>query len=263
MSLVLAATWHPRGELARLIRLLPELKAVYTEIIVITPPDKFLGDAGLAGTKSLTSIRDVLLRKAEEWSFGRRIAIETALETNCDFVHYADMDRLLRWVETHPSEWREACRTITKSECVIMGRTPAAYRTHPKALISTEAISNRVVSYFLGRSMDVSAGSKGFNRKAVEYLMTNTVPVSAMGTDAQWVLTLFQAGFSITYIEVDGLAWESADRYLDSVAGEESQRWAARLYDEDPANWADRVEVAREIVETALSVSMAGRETAP
>jgi hypothetical protein len=259
MGLVLAVTWHPRGELMRFHRMLPELKAVYSEIVIVIPPHRLLEEAGLEEAKSLSGRANLFIRPAEEWSFGRSLALETALLTNGEFIHYADLDRLVRWVETRPDEWRETCKVIKESECVIMGRTPSAYQTHPNALIQTEAISNRVVSYFLGQSMDVSAGSKGFSRKAAEYIVANTAPISAMGTDAQWAITLYRAGFPINYIEVDGLDWESADRYMDRAVTAEDQRQAAMQYDEKPENWARRVDIAQEIVNAAFNLSYIGR----
>ena len=94
------------------------------------------------------------------------MALQGALDTSADHIHYADFDRLLRWVETCPAEWQQAVESICQSEYLVIGRTPAAYDTHPSALVQTEAISNLVVSYLVGRTMDVSAGSKGISRQA-------------------------------------------------------------------------------------------------
>jgi hypothetical protein len=118
-------------------------------------------------------------------------------------------------------------------------------------LIQTEAISNRIVSYLVGKAMDVSAGSKGFSRKAAEFLIANSQPGHALGTDGEWPVLLARAGFTIEYVAVDGLDWESADRYRERAADAHSQRSAAEAYDADPANWEHRVQVALEIVRAA------------
>lgn len=252
MNLALAATWHPRGEFNRLYRLMQRFKSVYSEIVIVVPPAQSIDELGLAEVSLLKNLGEIIVHQAEQWSVGRYLALQTALKTNGAYFHYADLDRLLRWVETHPKEWQDTCQAITRADCLIIGRTLKAYQTHPEALIRTEAISNLVVSFFLGSKMDVSAGSKGFSRRAVEYLMEKTSPSGAMGADAEWAITLFNAGFKIEYIEVDGLDWESADHYQDKAANARSQKRAAKLYDKDPANWARRIEVAYEIVETAL-----------
>ena len=100
--------------------------------------------------------------------------------------------------------------------------------------------------------MDVSAGSKGFSHEAAEYLIANTSPVRAIGTDAEWPILLHKAGFRVDYLAVDGLDWESADRYRDHAASPDDQQKAAVQYDTDSQHWALRVEIAREIVESAL-----------
>jgi hypothetical protein len=178
-----------------------------------------------------------------------------ALETQCNHIHYADFDRLLRWVETRPEEWQRTVSAIQEADCLLVGRTPAAYATHPQALVQTEAISNRVISHLLGRPVDVSAGSKGFSRTAAAYVIANTIPGHALGTDGEWPVLLQRAGFRVDYISVDGLDWESADRFQEQAANPYSQRQAAGAYDADPQNWQHRIAVAMEIVHCGLVAS--------
>jgi hypothetical protein len=66
---------------------------------------------------------------------------------------------------------------------------------------------------------------------------------------------LHRAGFTVDYVQVDGLDWESADRYQHAAAGQEGQRQAVEAYDSDPQNWAHRVAVAAEIVEAGLEAA--------
>jgi hypothetical protein len=247
MSVALGATWNPRGELARFQRLLPDLQKVYSGITISFPPQadqeavvQVLEDEGIQAVVN------------PEWSWGRRSALDAALKTGAAHVQYADFDRLLRWAETRPEEWRRVAAEIERHDCLVIGRTQAAYSTHPQALIQTEAISNRVVSTLLGKPVDASAGSKGFSSRAAEFLLANTRPERALGTDAEWPVLLKRAGFAVDTIEVDGLDWESADRYRPSPASAEDQARAARAYDADPRHWEYRVGVAMEIVQSGL-----------
>jgi hypothetical protein len=164
------------------------------------------------------------------------------------------MDRLLRWHEICPEELHTVAQRAVEEDCLVVGRSEAAYNTHPQALIQTEQISNLVVSHFLGKKMDVSAGCKGFSRRAVEFLVANTTPQRALGTDAEWPMLLHRAGFRIGYLEVDGLEWESADRYQSSAADRDNQRLMAQEYDSEPEHWAERVAIALEIVQVALDI---------
>lgn len=255
MSVALAVTWNPRGEMPRFERLLPQLQQVYAGLAISFPPaadptvTRPFTDGQYAGRA------DLCLFVNPDWSWGRYMALRTALLLDADYIHYADMDRLLRWVETRPEEWQQSVQAIQTTDCLVMGRSDVAYRTHPKSLVQTEAISNRVVSFFLGQEMDVSAGSKGFSRPAAEYLAMNTRPGRALGTDAEWPILLKRAGYQVEYRVVDGLDWESADRYQEQAAGPEGQRLAAEQVDADAHNWEWRVKVAQEIVDVAIEAA--------
>lgn len=249
--MVLAATWNPRGEIQRLERMLARLHAAYAAIFVSLPsqPDdpgsqaQLLDD--LAGEEIICCVN-------QDWSGGRYTALKMAVEYNSRWIHYADMDRLLRWVERSPGEWLQTLDMIPSCDYLVIGRTPDAYATHPQVLIQTEALSNAVISYLVGQSMDVSAGSKGFSHQAARYVIENTQPGHALGTDGEWTVLLHRAGFQIAYVEVAGLDWESADRYQMQPANPSQQRRAAVAYDADPANWAQRTAVAEEIIRFGL-----------
>jgi hypothetical protein len=255
MSLCLAATWNPRGELERFLRLLPQFESVYDFLVVIFPPvAKNPPLDELAATLAAQNGR-LMVKVSPAWPQGRYLSLKTALETPASHIQYADMDRLLRWVETRPIEWQQAARRIQVNEAVIFGRTPAAYATHPQALSQTEALSNRVVSQILGQPMDVSAGSKGFSRTAAAYIVANSLPERAIGADATWPILLHRAGFHLDYLEVDGLDWESADRYRATAADAAAQQQAATAYDADPQHWAARVAIAQEIIHCAFDAA--------
>jgi len=247
MTVVLASAWRPRGELPRFQRLFPELQLAYRGLAISLPPDV---ESNILDTlHALPGIEVVI---TPDWSWGRHLALQVSQGCEATHVHYADFDRLLRWVETRPEEWQQILTAIQQVDCLVIGRTDAAYRTHPRALVETEAISNLVTSLLLGQSMDVSAGSKGFSRRAVQFLMAHCQPGRALGTDADWLVTLHRGGFAIDYLAVDGLDWESADRFQEQAADGHSQSQAAQAYDRDPEHWSQRVAVALEIVESGI-----------
>lgn len=247
MSVALATAWNPRGELPRFERLYPQLASVYRSLVVTLPPD--VDEGIVAALESMARVQPVV---TSDWSSGRYLALKMSLETGVDYIHYADFDRLLRWVETYPAEWRQTTQVVVLSDCLVIGRTAQAWATHPQALQQTEAVSNQVFSHLLGQALDLSAGSKGFSRAAVEMLMAHTQPGQALGADSEWIVILHRAGFPIETVLVDGLDWETADRHQMSAAGLDVQREAAVRYDEAAENWAMRVGVAAEIVRAGL-----------
>lgn len=250
--LTLAVTWNPRGEFLRFKRSLPLLYKNYDFIAISFPPEVDSSVVDLITSGENSTLERVLVVVNREWSSGRYSALKLSLATSADHIQYADMDRLLRWVETYPDEWQSTINSVRNCDCLIIGRTQKAYDTHPLSIRETETISNQVVSFLVHREMDVSAGSKGFSRVAAQYLVDHCAPGHALGTDAEWPIILFRAGFNIQYSMVDGLTWETADRYQDYAADAFAQRKAAIEYDADPNNWEYRVNVAEEIVRTAL-----------
>jgi len=248
MKIVCASAWYPRGELSRFVGLIDHFETTYSGMAITLPPD---ADGKLI--KRLTELGDFLhVSITPDWSWGRYSALQEGLIFPGSHIHYTDFDRLLRWVETRPDEWRRTVEIVRSSECLVIGRTELAYRTHPEAIRKTEAISNMVISHLLNKNVDVSAGSKGFSREAAEFLMENCQPGHALGTDGEWPLVLQRGGFDIDYLEVDGLDWESADRHRGEAASVDEQHKAAAIFDADPDHWKHRVDVAFEIVRSGL-----------
>lgn len=247
MTVTLAATFNPRGEVARLQRFYPLLQSVYEHIVISLPPVAQPEDVEL-----VKALPGVLAWVNRDWSHGRYQALARSLETASTHIQYADMDRLIRWVETRPDEWRATVEAVQQSDCLVIGRTEQAWATHPRALYQTERVYNLLFSQILGVEVDLGAGSKGFSRRAVAFLAQNAHQGRALGADSEWVILLHRAGFTIDTLLVDGLDWETADRYSDQAADAETQRRAAQAYDERAENWSMRVAVALETAEAGL-----------
>ena len=247
MTIALATAWNPRGETSRFDRLFDVIISAYSGIVITLPPK-----TNPELSSRIMQYPGLKLIKTKDWNWGRWEALESVLEFPVDHIHYVDFDRLIRWIERSLDEWQLIIEKIMCSDYLLIGRKSEAYKTHPNALLETEKISNYVISNLIGKPVDASAGSKGFSRKAVEYIMTHCSPGHALGTDGEWTVALHRAGFCIDYIEVNGLDWESADRYLEKSANSDIQQQAAMIYDSDVNHWSRRVEIAYEIVDWAI-----------
>ena len=118
MRTILAATWNPRGEESRLIGLLPQLLQVYLVMVIVLPPQTD-PDLLLALKESLIFHQAegrIILVLSPEWSWGRYLALKHSLDQTGEFIHYVDLDRLLRWVEIKPVEWRQTVVELQKWE---------------------------------------------------------------------------------------------------------------------------------------------------
>ncbi|KPL81283.1 hypothetical protein [Herpetosiphon geysericola] len=249
MSLVLASAWQPRGELARFERLLPQLSQLYRSIVISTPPT--IDQAFLQTLNTLPNVRAV---PTNEWVQGRHVALAEALKAQPNYIHAIDFDRALRWIETRPNELTSIAQR-SQTHCLIIGRTWQAYATHARALIETERTSNTMASFFLGTPMDFSAGARGFTPVAAHFILANSPPIDALGTDAEWPILLHRGGFKLNYCEVDGLDWEIPDQFQAQAADVEAQQSQAATYDRNVEHWRYRVEVAQRIVQAGIAAA--------
>jgi len=248
MSIAFAATYNPRGEIPRLTRLYPQLQAAYTHLIFSLPPT-----ASPQEIEQVRALPDAQVLVNQDWSHGRYNALKAAFDTVADHLHYVDLDRLIRWVETRPDEWQQTLRRIEATDCLLIGRTEAAWATHPQVMIQVEKIINSTFSYFLGHEYDFGSGSKGFSRHAVALILANTQPGNALGTDVEWPILLHRAGFKLDDILVDGLDWEIPDQYQDHAADRERQRQVAVEYDAEVNNWMRRVDDTVNVFQAGLA----------
>lgn len=247
MNKALATAWNPRGELPRLERYIDRLTRIYDRIVVTLVPD--VDPAILRALDGLPLDYFV----TDRWGTGRYMCLKRALEIPAEFIHYVDCDRLIRWVELRPDELRDTVAAVQDADYTVIGRTQAAWDTHPRAMFETEAIINETFSQLLGKTMDFGAGSKGISRRAGEFLMQHIVADEAFAMDAAWAVLLHRRGFEIAALEVDGLDWETADRNRDQAADRDTQRQLAADVDANPDRWAMRVKIARTIIKAGIA----------
>ncbi|MEZ4725916.1 MAG: NUDIX hydrolase [Caldilineaceae bacterium] len=250
MDITLACTWRPRGEMTRFHQLRPQLAQHYTQIILVTPATA--GEEAVATVCALADEPHLTVVISPAPPASRYLALQTAYQHSAaSHIHYADLDRLLHWVETRPAEWGQTVADLPNHECLVIGRTAQAFATHPQALQQTEQIINTIFSHYVGQPVDLGGGSRGYSRRCVEYLLAHSSP--GPWDDAQWPMLLHQAGFAVNYMAVDGLDWESADRHRTQAADAVLQRTLADAYDADPKHWARRVGIAFDIIQAGLA----------
>lgn len=248
MTCILTTTWDPRGELGRLQRFYPQLQALYSGIVIVMPAH---ADADVIAAARL--LPGAQIETVESWPSGRWACLKAALDLPGEIIQYADMDRLLRWIETLPEELAQTVAQLPEADFTIIGRTAAAFATHPQCMQLPEAALNAAFESWFGFAVDLPSGSKGISRKAGQYLLAHTLPANGLGTDAEWASLLFRADYKLNTLWVDGLDWETADRYRDTAADSETQRMAADLYDTDVSHWHYRASLNLEIMRAGLA----------
>ncbi|MBZ0279166.1 MAG: hypothetical protein K8L97_00415 [Anaerolineae bacterium] len=248
MNIALASTFNPRGEIGRLQRYYSQMQSLYQYIIMVMPPTAKPEDVDM-----VKALPDAQVSTSGEWSSGRFRSLQYAYETGADFIQYADLDRLIRWIETRPDELKTTVDRIQTCDCLVLGRTPAAWATHPQVMIQMEQVINSVFSQHLGMELDFGAGSKGFSRRAAELIVANARPLDAIGSDTEWPILCHRAGLTVEGLLVDGLDWEIPDQYQDRAADRQRQRQVAEAYDADVKHWQHRMKTTQLAVAGGLA----------
>jgi hypothetical protein len=253
LKIALASPHHdPGGRLAGQIkRTLPTLTRVFAAIAVRatdTTPPASLDPLRMAGAHIAAAPLDNhnLLGRP------RRGALAIGLETGADTMLMCDLDRALHWAERYPHELAQAAEFITRYDFTVLGRTPRAFASHPRIQRDTEAIANTVFAAVSGRAWDCLAAARGLSRRAAQAILAGC-PDETVGTDLSWTLFLArEGGFSMGYLETEGLEFETPDRFGEEIAAAGGlERWLAQL-DADPRQWAMRLDLARVEVEAAV-----------
>lgn len=247
-DIALASTWHPRGEAQRLARAWKRISETYCSVSLVVPPDapcaELADEVGAAREQFFP---------APNWSRGRYEALRMAVESGASAIEYVDMDHLLRWIETRPDEWQKVTETAARTPFLVIGRTRSAYATYPLAIRETERPTNRLFSCIFGQEMDLCVAARGMSRDVACMVQRESTTLEPFGGDIEWPAIAFRHGVGLTYVEVDGLDWESADRYQDAAADSTRQSQLAALYDRDPEHWTFRVRAAEGMIEAGLA----------
>ncbi len=248
MSNVALALIHydPRGALFdQTVRVLPRLQQVFADIAIFANAATAPRSIGYLRDQGVRIVAEATQTGLNHLGEVRREAVHLALQGPCPFILYCDFDRILHWMEFHPQELIDVAQQITAHDFTILGRTPRAYATHPRIQRDTEAIINHVFERITDRAWDTGAGARGLARRAAEAVSAQCHD-DQISNDVTWPLCLERmGGFTLGYIETEGLEFETPDRFPAEVAqaGGVAQ-WSEQL-DDDPQHWATRLELAR------------------
>jgi hypothetical protein len=245
MSIALAATLHDsagalRGEIRRR---LPALRRLYPAglSVATSPPTAASvrscledGDAH-AGTPR-TNVRGPLYR----------LALQQALATGAERVHYLDFDRALHWQAVLPDEYAAVLRTAARHAAVLIGRTERTHRSHHRPLYATETIVNRLLADRLGwpGRVDFLVPSFVLHRRALERLLGESRARDA--TIYGELAAVLAATRGLAYVECRGLEWETPDRHRRAVARAGLPAWRDRF--DTAEEWKLRTDLAAAFV---------------
>lgn len=243
MTMALAATLHdPTGALGPDIRRwLPPLQRVYGSISVTTSPPTsprvraILASHGAHAGTPATNTRGPLYR----------LALRRALASGASHVHYLDLDRALHWAARAPRELDALLALATCHRVLLVGRTPAAHRSHQRPLYATETEANVRFAARLGLAgrVDFLVPSFVLDRRATTRLLARSRARNA-AMYGEWAALLPALDRCVGYVECRGLDWETPDRHRRAIARVGLAAWRKRM--ETPSEWRFRRAMAEQ-----------------
>lgn len=183
----------------------------------------------------LTSVALIELLKAHHFEVfivekkgvaeARRSILRQMRPFNHAYYHYCDLDRLITWMTMYPEEITEVQGELMKYSYLILGRTEAAFDSHPAAWKETESITNKIFSMKFDRYADICAGSCAMNREMLLHLAEAS---KSRMTDAEWPLIVQKSCGSaeVGYMEANGLMYLELNK---SVSHSEIEEWYGRV----------------------------------
>ncbi len=133
------------------------------------------------------------------------------------------MDHLLRWIETRPDEWHEVTGAAARTPFLVIGRTPQAYATYPRAMRETERPINRLFSRIFGQELDLCAATRGMSRDVACMLLEESTSAATFGVDTEWPAIAFRRGIGLVYLE--GMRTESQQHQAPRPTRPGSHNW--------------------------------------
>ena len=244
MKPVLASTLHdPQNRLESLINeQTPKLEELFHEKIVTLSSStsretlqtlKKLGYEASYGDKSVASTYILALRRATE--------------KKIEPIFYCDFDRLLHWTSHYPEEL-EAVTQKSTHDFTLFGRTKRAMLTHPETQTLTETTAKTLASKVLGfpETRDVLGTTWMLKAQQAEALIRAKIS-NQYGFYLDWPIRLWINSTNPGYIEVEGLEWETPDRYQQEITQAGYDAWKENY--QNMQEWKKRNLMLRDMIE--------------
>jgi len=178
-------------------------------------------------------------------------AIKNALEEDPKKIFYCDFDRALHWAKVNNQELREVSDLSDGHDFLLPGRTPRAFGTHPDTQTMTEGVVNRIASKILGfqETRDVLSACWRFTPRIAEKLLQVST-CNTYGFYCKWPIVAWREAQNPGYVEVEGLEWETPDRYRREIREKGYDTWLEEFMTLD--EWRRRITIQNEIVEAII-----------
>ncbi|MHA1147930.1 MAG: hypothetical protein ACTSR8_06760 [Promethearchaeota archaeon] len=176
-----------------------------------------------------------------------KLAISEIKDRDSQRILYIDFDRLIHWINNYPEELKKTFEEAAKNELLHIGRTPNAFKTHPNTQTDTEHIVNYLGSQALSlnKVQDLISVCYSFTFSLAD-LILNKKYFTEMGFYIAWPVILWDHAQNKKYIEVEGLEWETPDRFTEEINQLGYSKWLEQF--QTAEEWKKRVRLLDECV---------------
>ena len=245
---VLASTFHePEFRLGEAIEACSDLLVrTFSSVVVSVTPKTHPDLVTLIRSRGLRVVAGEMARTPTY-----RRALEAGLAVAPAVVFSCDFDRVLHWASVYPEELAETARAVMAFDFTLVARTERAFATHPSTQRETESIGNLVCSRLLGFDgvRDVISATWAARPPVLERILEDGAD-DDYGLYTEWPMIGYREASEPGVIEVEGLEWETPDRFGREIAEIGYERWLAEF--ESPGEWRLRTALARRAIEVAL-----------
>lgn len=183
-----------------------------------------------------------------------QVALKQACDSKTSNILYSDLDRALHWMKTYPDEILKFIQTPIKNDFILFGRTKRAFNTHPETQTLTEGIGNKITSKLLDfpDTRDV-LGTTWLLTPALAKQVLEKEPGNQYGFYIEWPITFWRSAMNPRYIEVEGLEWETPDRYKEEIKKQGLEQWKKDYQTHD--EWIKRTHMLEDFIDSSLKRS--------
>ena len=244
-SYILCSTIHdPEFKLKKLLKsTLPIIKNLFSlKIICCTSPSIEFSQF-FEKHEDFIILTTSSLRQVDTYKTALKTTIKNIPNPNLrtQKIFYIDFDRLIHWVNSYPEELKDVLRKGTDDvEYLHIGRSDRAFDTHPSTQKKTEQLINKICSKVLGFSK-----IKDFI--SVCYIFTGNLGEKVLklnnstnsGFYGLWPIILWINASEKRYVEVEGLEWETPDRFPDEINKIGYNTWIEQFQNKN--EWKKRI----------------------
>ncbi|MFX1557221.1 MAG: hypothetical protein ACFFC9_08200 [Promethearchaeota archaeon] len=241
-NLLLCSTFHdPEFRLKNLLNNIISIikKSFLKAIICLTPTTseevyKFLSREGFK------ILIEPSMRNVDTYRKAIKETLNKIEEPQTEKIFYIDFDRLIHWIDVYPNEFIDLINNTIDVDYLHIGRTLRAFETHPLTQKKTEVIVNEIGSKILGftKTIDIISVCYIFTKELAEKLI-EVKNETTSGFYCTWPLLFWNWATKKKYIEVEGLEWETPDRFKVEIADLGYKEWVKQF--QSPIEWEKRV----------------------